>query len=169
MGMISDYWLGNEQEIPRVIREYAPLDDKTASQYYNWDKLPENKQYFADPSFGETKGASIQTIASGMFGKVSENKYIDVLATTLQIPVVAASELFYQLGTDGIEGRFGKAFADTIEQTVGYTGSRWRGDEIKTAEDAWESGRKTDEDVKKYYTHPLNRAGAWLYDVTHTR
>ena len=145
-------------EIPWVIKDYAKIDNQLLDDYRN------DPQYFAHPAFGPTKGTSVATIGGGLLNKVSDNPYLDRLATIPQTAFVGAGELAYQLGTDGLEGKWEKALADAFEQTAGYAISRWRGDNLKTSDDIWKAGiasEKTLENFKK----PLYEYGSNLANL----
>jgi hypothetical protein len=150
-GKVSDYFTGSTKNgvinAPGIIDRYAPIDEQMFNQYHNFDNLSSNEQYKADPAFGEAKGASTTTIGSGIMGP-TPNWVPDILDTLVGIPQSFAAGLAqasYQLQDDGFTR---KALGDWAEQMRGYVGSRFRREDIQSAEDAWKSGRITDEYFK---------------------
>ena len=132
----------NGINLPPIIKDYAPIDDKLAWDYKN------DPQYFAHPAFGPTKGTSVATLGSGVLNKVSDNTFLDRLATIPQTAVVGLGELAYQFGTDWKDPK--KALADAFEQTAGYGISRWRGDDLNTADDMWKAGIKSEQTLENF-------------------
>jgi hypothetical protein len=140
------YFIGgyNPTGTPGIIEEYSPLDDSLRNDYIN---DPSRK---GATNFGEAKGASMT-----MFGNIPGTNSTFFQSTPDYIPdwldaaVGVPQTLLAGLGTIGYqlqdsEGPM-KGLGDWAEQMQGYTGARFRREDIQSAEDAWESGRKTEE------------------------
>ena len=134
-----DYFTGSSNKgvikPPGFIEQYAPIDEQLKADYQG--------SYRGDPSFGEAKGASMTTFASGLFGPTPEG-VPDVFDSALALPQTVLAGFgsgVYQIATDGLTK---KAFGDWVEQMQGYIGARYRREDINTAGDAWKSGRKTE-------------------------
>ena len=153
---IKDYFNYNpgSGDIPGIIKEYAPIDERLSKQYHNPQNNPDWKQYFAAPEFGEAKGASTTTIASGILGPTPDYipNWLDKIVAVPQTMAAMVGQAGYQLQDEGFTG---KAVADWQEQMQGYVGSRFRRENIKTAEDAWASGKITD----AYFNKPFGQRG----------
>jgi len=147
------YFMGgyNPTGTPGIIEEYSPLDDSLRNDYIN---DPSRK---GATNFGEAKGASMT-----MFGNIPGTNSTFFQSTPDYIPdwldaaVGVPQTLLAGLGTIGYqlqdsEGPM-KGLGDWYEQMQGYTGARFRREDIQSAEDAWESGRKTEE----YFNGPPN-------------
>lgn len=144
--------------LPPIIRDYAPIDDELAWDYRN------DPKYFAHPAFGPAKGSSVATLGSGALNKVSDNIFLDRLATIPQTAVVGLGELAYQLGTDWREPK--KALADAFEQTAGYGISRWRGDDLNTTDDMWKAGIKSEQTLENFKNIFKGNIEVNPYDIT---
>ena len=154
------YFMGgyNPTGTPGIIEEYSPLDDSLRNDYIN---DPSRK---GATNFGEAKGASMT-----MFGNIPGTNSTFFQSTPDYIPdwldaaVGVPQTLLAGLGTIGYqlqdsEGPM-KGLGDWYEQMQGYTGARFRREDIQSAEDAWESGRKTEE----YFNGPPNATNPATY------